>query len=50
MISLLFTGALLLQYERKIAIARNGLPEDQRLRDQTAQRVQQVARIWKLLQ
>ena len=38
----------LLQYQRKIAVARNGLREDERLRYPTAERGRQMARIRQL--
>jgi len=39
-----------LHYFKKITVARNGLPEDQWLRDQTAERGRQVAWILEPLQ
>jgi len=52
MISLLFTGVFITSVRMKNCrkIACNRLPEDQRLRDQIAERGQQVGRIWEPLQ
>jgi len=40
----------LLRHKREIAVAHNGLPEDQRLRYSTTERGRKVARIWEQLQ